>query len=105
MNSPPRLQGHFYLVVVVVVVVMMAVLNDHYLLVMVPPAVQASVMIAVVIAVRLDDDDRSLCVGAGNAERHRNADGRERGKRDSKFTHEDSSRISAKMLFIDNVDG
>jgi hypothetical protein len=68
---------------------MTAVLYDHHFLVMAPPAVQAAVVIAVVIAVRLDDDNRSLGTGAGSAERHYNADPRERGKRDSKFTHEE----------------
>jgi hypothetical protein len=85
----------------VVAIVMTAVLDDHNLLVMAPPAVQA----AVVIAVRLDDDDRSLGAGAGRAKRHCNADGRERGKRDSKFTHEFFSKYLAKMLITNNADG
>jgi len=79
---------------VVVVVAMTAFLDNHHFLVMAPPAVQTAVVI--VIAVRLDDD-RSLRAGAGSAERHCNADGRERGKHDSKFTHDLSSKCAASI--------
>jgi hypothetical protein len=68
---------------------MTAVLDDHHFLVMAPSAVHAAVVIAVANAVRLDDYNRWLGAGAGSAKRHCNADGRERGKCDSKFTHEE----------------